>query len=93
MHRFWLVLALVVTLLRIGEPPARLGQPEPPIHASSGDGVCSVDPHWGIELEPPPLDESGNVRVPRNIDPAFNWPVPCFGGKQAANDPPSSVSL
>lgn len=75
MHRLGLVLVLAVTLVRPHQPPASLdGYPT----FTSGPGVCSIDPTWGIELPDRPRDSGGDVRFPKDIDPAFEWPVPCF---------------
>jgi hypothetical protein len=40
--------------------------------------VCSIDPNWGIELPDRVLDSGWEVRLPMNLDPAFEWRAPCF---------------
>ena len=78
MLRFGLVLVLAFTLLRPGQPAGSMDASMPPKLDHSGMSVCSIDPTWEIELPEPIHDTSGDVRVPKNVDPAFDWLAPCF---------------
>ena len=48
--------------------------------------VCSIDPTWGIELPEPTFATGWDVRVPKDVDPAFDWSAPCFGDREPAKD-------
>ena len=81
MHRFGLVMVLAVTLTRPGQPPASMNGSGSPNYLSDGP-VCSIDPSWGIGLPDRVLDPGGSVRVPSDLDPAFEWRAPCFREEQ-----------
>lgn len=75
--RLGLVVVLSVTLMRPGQSPASLNGSERPIYFGD-DPVCSIDPNWGIELPNIVPDPGWEVRLPGNLDPAFEWHAPCF---------------
>ena len=81
MHRFGLVLALVITLMRSGQPSESMNGSGTAKYVSPGP-VCSIDPTWGIALPNRVLDPGGSVRVPRDLDPVFEWSAPCFRHEQ-----------
>ena len=86
MHRFAIIPVLAFTLVRPGQPAGSTGASTPPHHDHSDMRVCSIDPPWGIKLPEPILATGGDVRVPKNVDPAFDWSAPCFGDKEPAKD-------
>jgi hypothetical protein len=83
MHGSGLILVLALALLRPGQP-AGMDESTSPKHDYSGMRVCSIDPTWGIELTEPTHDTSGDLRVPKNLDPAFDVSVPCFRDSEPA---------
>ena len=86
MLRSGLILVLAFTLLRPGQPAGGMDASTPPQHDHSGLRVCSIDPSWGIKL-PEPIPATGEgVRVPKNVDPAFDWSAPCFSDREPAKD-------
>ena len=84
MLRSGLILVLAFTLLRPGQPAAGMDGPTPAQLDHSGARVCSIDPTWGIKLSEPIPATGGDVRVPKNVDPAFDWSAPCFGDRETA---------
>jgi hypothetical protein len=86
MSRSGLILVLAFTLLRPGQPAEGIDASTPPQHDQSGMSVCSIDPTWGIKLPEPIHATGGDVRVPKNVDPAFDWSAPCFGDNEPTKD-------
>ena len=84
MLRSGLILVLAVTLVRPGQPAESTDASTPPHNDHSDIRVCSIDPTWGIRLPEPTLATGGDVRVPKNVDPAFDWSAPCFGDREPA---------
>jgi hypothetical protein len=94
MHRFALISALALTLVRPGQPAGSMDASTHPKRDPSAMTVCSIDPTWGIELPEPTLATGGDVRVPKNVDPAFDWSAPCFGdGGPAKGDHDSLLDM
>ena len=90
MLRFGLILVLAFTLLRPGRPAGGMDASTPPQLDHSSMSVCSIDPTWGIKLPEPILATGGDVRVPKNVDPTFEWSAPCFRDREPAKDDRSS---
>ena len=86
MLRSVLILVLAFTLVRPGQPTGGVVASTPQQQGHSGMSVCSIDPTWGIKLPEPTITTGGDVRVPENVDPAFDWSAPCFGDREPAKD-------